>query len=169
MKKSVLRYGLYGSITICALFLFSWFALKGADMSTQEILGYASMIISLSFVYFGIKHFRDQENQGRVSFKKGLIIGTLISLITALAFGVLDIIYVKFINPDFLTEYYEVVLNEMKETLPAEEFKLEQARMEAEKQLFANPMMNFLIMFLTVFVIGFIISLISSLILQRKS
>ncbi|WP_299529862.1 DUF4199 domain-containing protein [Ulvibacterium sp.] len=169
MKKSVLRYGLFGSITICVLFLFSWFAFKDADMSTQEVLGYASMIISLSFVYFGIKHFRDKENQGKVTFKKGLTIGIVISLITALAFGVLDLIYVKFINPDFLTEYYEVILNEMEETLPPEEFKLEQAKMEAEKQFFADPMMNFLIMFLTVFIIGFIISLISSLILQRKN
>jgi len=54
MKKTVLRYGLYGSATICILFLLSWFLGKNLDFSTQEIIGYASMIVSLSFVYFGI-------------------------------------------------------------------------------------------------------------------
>ncbi|MEO1012411.1 MAG: DUF4199 domain-containing protein [Bacteroidota bacterium] len=168
MKKTVLRYGLYGSIVICILFLTSWFALEGVDLSIQEIAGYISMIVSLSFVFFGIKHFRDKENHGLITFKKALLIGVLISLITALAFGVLDVIYVKYINPDFLTEYYTITLEEMKATHTAEEFKIKQLEMEAQKELFASPIMNFLVMFATVFIIGFIIALISALILQRK-
>jgi len=169
MKTSVLRYGLFGSITICILFLISWFAFQDASMTVQEILGYASMVISLSFVYFGIKHFRDKVNHGKLTFGKGMAIGALISLITALAFGILDVIYVKFINPDFMTEYYETLLAQLKTTLSPEEFEVKKAEMEAEKALFANPFMNFLFMFITVFIIGFIITLISSLILQRKN
>ena len=40
--------------------------------------------------------------------------------------------------------------------------------MEAEKEMFSSPVMNFLLMFLTVFMIGLIVSLLSSLILQNK-
>lgn len=169
MKKTVLRYGLYGSATICILFLLSWFLGKGIDFSTQEIIGYASMIVSLSFVYFGIKYFRDEENNGTITLEKALLIGVLISLLTALAFGVLDVIYVSYINPDFMNEYYNVTLAQMKETLPPEEFEVKLAEMESQKELFSSAWMNFLIMSMTVFVIGFIISLISSLILQRKN
>ena len=39
MKKTVVRYGLYGAITICVLFLLGWFAGKNLDYSTQEIIG----------------------------------------------------------------------------------------------------------------------------------
>lgn len=169
MKKTVFKYGLYGSTTISILFLSSWFLGDGLDFSTQEIIGYASMIVSLSFVYFGIKHFRDHENNGHISFKKGLLIGILISLLTALTFGVLDVIYIKFINPDFLTEYYDVAIENIRETLSAEEFKVKLAEMESEKELFSSTFMSFFIMAMTVFLIGFIISLLSALLLQRKN
>ena len=111
MKKTVVRFGLYGAITICVLFVLGWVLGKNLDYSSQEIIGYASMIVSLSFVYLGIKHFRDKENNGLVSFKKALIIGILISLITALAFGILDMIYL-IINPEFTAEYYAHVIED---------------------------------------------------------
>lgn len=168
MNTTIRTYGLYSSITICVLFLLSWFLGKDLDFSTQEVLGYASMIVSLSFVYFGIKHFRDHENNGTVTFGKALFIGTLISLLAALAFGILYMLYIKYINPDFLTEYYEVAVAEMKESLASDEFEERLAEMESEKELFSNIWFNFLVMSLTVFIIGFIISLISSLMLQRK-
>lgn len=169
MKKTILRYALYSSSTICVLFLLSWFLGKDLNYTMQEVLGYASMIISLSFIYFGIKHFRDQENDGKISLQKALLIGVLISLLTALAFGILDMIYIKFINPDFLAEYYDATIEEMRATLPPDELKIELAKMESQKELFSSPLMNFFIMSLTVFIIGFIISLISAVTLQRKT
>jgi hypothetical protein len=169
MKKTVLRFGLYGAITICILFLLGWFVGKNLGYSAQEIIGYASMIVSLGFVYLGIKHFRDKENSGQVSFKKALTIGVMISLITALAFGIIDIIYIEFLNPDFTADYYAHIVEDLKVTLPEEELGARLAEIEAEKEMFSNPLLSFLLMALTVFIIGFIISLISSLVLQRKN
>lgn len=168
MKKTVLRFGIYGAISICTLFLLGWFLGKNLDYNDQEIVGYASMIVSLGFVYFGIKHFRDNENNGFLNFKKALTIGVLISLITAMAFGIIDIIYIEFLNPDFTTDYYANIIEELRTTLPEEDFNTKLAEIESEKELFSNPFLSFLLMAMTVFIIGFIISLISSLILQRK-
>ncbi len=168
MKKTVIKFGLYGALTICILFLISWFLLSDLPFGTQEILGYVSMILSLGFVYLGIRHFRDKENEGRVSFKKALVIGILISLITALAFGILDVIYTEILNPDFMNEYYDATVENMRNSLPPDEFKVQLAEIEAQKQLFSSPIFSFALMASTVFVIGFIISLISALILQRK-
>ena len=168
MKKTVLRFGLYGSITICVLFLISWFVLDGLPYSTQEVLGYVSMILALGFVFFGIKQYRDKENDGKLSFKKALLIGVLISLITALVFGILDVFYTEVLNPDFMTEYYNQSVETMKASLPADEFEAKLAEMESQKELFSNPLFSFALMAMTVFVIGFIISLLSALVLQRK-
>ncbi|GAA4276681.1 DUF4199 domain-containing protein [Aquimarina mytili] len=168
MKNTVLRYGVYSAITICALSLAGWFLGKNLDYGIQEVIGYASMVISLLFVFFGIKHYRDNENNGIVSFKKALLIGVLISLIAALAFGILDVIYVKFINPDFMAEYYTHYVEQMRNTLSEADFKVEFEKLEAQKKLFSNIFMSFFLMFATVLIIGFIISLLSALILQRK-
>ena len=168
MKKTVLRFGLYGAITISVLFILAWVLGGNLDYSLQEVIGYASMIVSLGFVYVGIKHFRDKENNGMVSFKKALTIGVLISLITALAFGMLDVIYLQF-NPEFTEEYYTHATEAMRTELPQAEFETKLAELEAQKELFSNPIFSFLLMALTVFIIGFIISLISAVILQRKN
>ena len=169
MKKIVIRFGIYSSVTICVLFLLAWFLGDGLDYSTQEIIGYASMVVSLCFVFLGIKHFRDKENNGFVSFGQALLIGILISLMAALAFGFLDLIYIEYINPEFMEEYYSRNLADLKASLPPAEFEQQSAALEAQKEMFMNPWMSFLVMSLTVFVIGFIISLISALILQRKN
>ena len=168
MKKTVFKFGLYGSITICVLFLLSWFVLDDLPYFSQEVLGYISMIVSLGFVFFGIKQYRDIENDGKVSFKKALLIGILISLITALAFGILDVFYTEVLNPEFTTEYYNHSVETLKASLPADEFEAKLAEMESQKELFSNPLFSFAVMALTVFVIGFIISLLSALVLQRK-
>lgn len=168
MKKTILRFGAYGSITICILFIISWFVLDHLPMSIQEVLGYASMIVSLSFVYFGIKHYRDKENGGKVGFKKALAIGILISLITALIFGLLDMLYSQVLNPEFMDEYYSEVIPDLKASLPANELDAKLAELEAQREQFSNPIFLFVFMASNVFVIGFIITLLSSLILQRK-
>lgn len=168
MKNTVLKYGLYGALTIVTLFLATWFLLKDSDYAAGETLGYLSMVVSLSFVFFGIKHFRDKENDGKVSFKKALIIGLLISLITAIAFGIIDVIYIKYINPDFTETYYNDAVEEMRKTLSAEQFEVKLTELEQQKELFSNTFFSFALMSATVWIIGFIISLISALILQRK-
>ncbi|WP_103069735.1 DUF4199 domain-containing protein [Aquimarina sediminis] len=168
MKNTILRYGIYSAISICLLALLSWFLGKKLDYSIQEIIGYAGIIVSLLFVFFGIKHYRDKENNGLVSFGKAFLIGILITLFASLAFGLLDIVYNKLINPDFVSEYYAHYAEKMKSSLPPSEFQIKLKELEAQKELFSNAYMSFLLMAVTVFIIGFIISLISAFILQRK-
>ena len=168
MKKTILRFGLYGLVSICLLSILIWSLVDVVDNKMGEVIGYSSMVVSLLFVFFGIKHFRDKENNGVLTFAKALIIGVLISLIVSLGFGILDIIYVKFVNPDFMNAYYDGML-EQAQSLPAEEFEIRKAALQAEKEMFLNPYMHFFIMSMMVFVIGFIISLLSALILQRKN
>ncbi|MBT8272523.1 MAG: DUF4199 domain-containing protein [Bacteroidia bacterium] len=168
MKNTVLRYGVYSAISLLILFIVGQFIGKYFGYSASEVFGYASILISLLFVFAGIKHYRDQVNNGVVSFAKGLVIGLMISLIASLAFGILDIIYIKYINPDFVNEYYAYSIEQLKLNLSGAELQEKLKEMEAQKEMFTNRFMSFIVMFMTVFVLGFIISLISALILQRK-
>jgi len=168
MKNTVLRYGTWSALSIFILFIISSLLLKNLDFTTQEIYGYASIIVSLLFVFFGIKHFRDTKNQGILSFGKGLLIGLIITLFSSITFGIYNVVYVEYIDPNFMTEYYNHSVEQVSKTLSGVELQAKLQQMEDEKDLFANPFMNFFLMFLTVFMIGLIISLISSLILQRK-
>lgn len=168
MKSTVIKYGVRSAIAISILFLLALTLGKNLDYGLQEVIGYASMVLSLLFVFFGIKHFRDNENDGVVSFGKALIIGILITLFAALAFGIIDLIYIKYINPEFTAEYYARSIEQFKSSLTGAELEAKLVEMESQKKLFMNPFFSFLLMSFTVFLVGLIISLISSLILQRK-
>jgi hypothetical protein len=167
MKSTVKRFGLYSALSMIVLFTLSWIIGAGSDYGTQELIGYVSIVVALSFVFFGIKHFRDKENGGSISFGKAIKIGILITLFAAVAFGILDIVY-KLINPDFTTEYYDTMVEQVKATVPADQLEAKLAEMESQREIFSNPVFSFLLMAFTVFIIGFIISLLSSLVLQRK-
>lgn len=153
MKKTVIKYGFYGLLLSATLFLMGLVLGKNIDMSVQQIIGYATMVASLCFVFIGIKHYRDKVNNGVVSFGKALLIGILISAITGIGIAIVDYIYTTFINPDFFTDYAEA--------MRAEGYTGEIPEWSSSFAAF--------FMFMNVVVIGFIISLISALILQRKN
>lgn len=168
MKNTILRYGTYGSLTITVLFFVALLFGGVLDYGAREVIGYTTMILSLSVIFFGIKHYRDHVNQGSVTFIKALAIGLLISLLVAIVFGILNVIYITYINPEFVADYYADAAAKLKNTIPAAEIQEKLKALEAEKELFSSTFMNFLLMSIMLFVLGFIISLISALFLQRK-
>ena len=169
MKKSIIRYSLYGSLTLSVLFVLGMAIGGSIDYSTSEVFGYASMVISLLFVFFGIKHFRDHINDGKVTLGKAIVIGLLISLFSAIGFAIVDYIYTTSINPNFAVEYKEYTMTQLNEAnLSAEDFKTKVDELEASMDMMGSSSFMAFVMFGTVMIIGFIISLISGLVLQRK-
>lgn len=168
MKKSVIKFGSYSALTAAILFTLSLILGKNLDFSTQEVLGYFSIVASLIFIFFGIKHYRDHFNNGIISMGKAILIGVLISLFASLAIGIVDAIYLKYINPDFTEQYMNYTLTALEKKLSPEAFELKKAELEMQMQTFANPVFGGLVMFVTVFIIGFIITLIAALILKRN-
>ena len=153
MKQTVLKYGLYGLLTGFIIFTIHLVVgINNFDNSTNEILGYVSIFLSLSFIYFGIKHYRDHINNGLVSLGKAILIGVLISLLVGLGIAVADFIYTKFINPSFFIEYEQALID--------------QGRADEIFEMTSTTAALFMLTLVTI--IGFIISLISALILQRK-
>lgn len=152
MKQTVLKYGGYGAIVGFLIFVIHLALGKNLDFGTLEILGYASIFVSLSFIYFGIKHYRDKINGGSISLGKAILIGVLISVLVGIGIGIADFIYTKYINPDFFEDYKQMLIEEGR----------------GDEVIEMTSTMAALFMLALVTVIGFIISLISGLILQRK-
>ena len=153
MKSTVLKYGIRGLIIGLVIFGLHLSFLDSFDYTTNEILGYISIVLSLSIIYFGIKHYRDNVNEGSISLGKAIAIGVLISVLVGIGVGIADFIYTKFINPNFFNDYTEMLK--------------EQGREDEIMEMTSTFAAIFMLVLVTI--IGFIISLISGLILQRKS
>lgn len=167
MKKIVIKYGMYGVavmfiISISAFFIFR----DNHNWELQEIIGYTTIVLSLVFVFFGIRRWRDKYNAGELSFWKGIGIGTLISLFPSIAFGLLTWIE-GVIDPEWQDKYYTHYIEKVKKTTPPRELQATLQEIAEQREMFSSPIAQFGFMFLTVFVIGFIISIISALILRR--
>jgi hypothetical protein len=153
MKTTVIRFGLYGFLTGFTIFILHLvLGIKNLDYSTNEILGYVSIFLSLSFIFFGIKHYRDHVNDGVLTFSTAIAIGVLISLLVGLGIAIADFMYTKFIDPSFFNNYEQQLIEQGK----------------ADEIIEMNSTTAALFMLVLVTIIGFIISLISGLILQRK-
>ncbi len=168
MKNTIFKFGIYGLLTATVLFLS---ALSfGGDLSfgAQEIIGYSTMVLSLSFIFFGIKHYRDNVNNGVVSFGKAFLIGLLIAILVGIGICVADYIYTTVINPNFATDYLDKSLKTLQETLTPEAYEIKKAELTQQMQDYGSSSFMAFLMFATVVMIGVVISIISAFILQRK-
>ena len=158
MQTYIKRYGLYSAATILALLILIW-TIWGfsVDYKTQEILGYLSMVISLTFIFFGIKAYRDNLNGGSITFGKALKLGSLIALLPSIAFCFYVIVFLYI----FGAKWSEFALANMSEA--------QRAQFAKSPELFMNPFFQGIVMFFTVFMVGFIISLLSAFILRKDN
>lgn len=152
MKTTVLKYGFFALLTGAIVFLAA--LVLGVDLSEtgKVILGYASMVVSLSFVFFGIKHYRDNENNGLVSFRTAFIIGIFISIFAGVGFAIIDYLYTAVIDPNWIANYIQQ--------------QRDLGVVDVDTSHTSGSLAIF--MFMIVLVMGVIISILSALILQRK-
>ncbi len=172
MKNLVLRYGLYSAGIMVGVFLFTFFFVaKESEMGFKiaEIVGYSTILLSMVFVFFGIKKHRDENKSGTISFGEALKVGVLIVLIPSIAFGLYNLFYIEVLDPNFMENYYQYTIEEYQASMEPAEFEAMKVKMEKEKEMFQNTFFQFVLMFLTVFIIGFIVALISSIVLKRDN
>ncbi len=169
MKQTVFRYGLYAGFLIVVLVAIQFFLIiPNTDYSTAEVTGYLTIVLSMIFIYFGIRHYRDHHNGGSLSFGEGLKVGLLIALVPAAFFGLFDLLYTEWINPAWQDDYYQYQLLQIRES--AEPAKIDEKirKMDEQRQSFDSPAMLFFLMFATAFVIGAIVTIISALTLRKN-
>lgn len=172
MKRNILIYGLIGGIVMTTLH-FTTIPLwdKTSNYDLGEVLGYASMILSLLAVYLGIKHYRDKYNDGSMSFKQGFTVGLSISTVAGMLFAFYVYFFYTKIDPNFMSKYERHFIEKIeKSSVSAQEKATQIAEL---KKTFADPMYSnwvfqSFIMFATVLIIGLLVTLISSGVLKKN-
>lgn len=77
MRKVILTFGLLAG-AIISIIMITGIALYENGVMTSyfnELVGYATMVIALSMVFFGIKSYRDNYQKGAINFWKGFQVG----------------------------------------------------------------------------------------------
>ncbi len=171
MKRIILIYGLIAGAIVTAFMAYGVYSLnKNPDYEGSMVLGYTGMLVAFTFVFIGVKNFRDKQNGGMITFGKALKIGAWISFVASTIYvGVWLIEYYCF-YPDFMEKYSAAALKKMASSgLSAAELKEKTAEMAMYKEMYKNPIWVILWTYAEVLIpIGLLVPIISALILKRN-
>ncbi|MCC6279230.1 MAG: DUF4199 domain-containing protein [Saprospiraceae bacterium] len=170
MKNLILKYGLIsGAISVVLMGISSlWFRQTG-KIEGGEFIGYTGMILSMLFVYIGVRTFRDQHRNGAISFGEAFKVGGIIALISCVCYVVGWLFVYEFVMPDFMDFYITSLVDKMKAAgKPEAEIQQSMAEMMHYKELYKNPLYRIGLTFMEPLPVALLVSLVSAAIVRRK-
>lgn len=171
MKKIILTYGLIAGVIVTAFMAYGVYCMnKNPDYEGSMILGYTGMLVAFSFVFIGIKNYRDKQNGGVISFGKALKVGALISLVASTIYVGVWLFEYYCIYPDFMEKYSANMIKKLDTTvMTAAEIKAKTDEINMYKEMYKNPLWVIVITYVEILIpIGLLVPIISALILKRK-
>jgi len=170
MKKVVITFGLVaGAIVVVLMYLTMPIGKEKANYDLGQILGYVSMIVAFTMIFFGVKVLRDKHHAGKITFGKGFVAGLYITLIATVMYCVGWEIYYNTSASNFMADYTTYYVEKMKEEGASEKEITEmKAEMASMQEMYKNPAIRFGFTFLEIFPVGVVISLISAGVLRRS-
>jgi uncharacterized protein DUF4199 len=166
MKKTVLTYGLISAVVAAVLLLAHLPFMDGGAKAL--ILGYTGIVLSSLLIFFGVRSYRENVGNGKISFGRGLAVGILIALFSAAGYvAAWEVVY--FSNPGIADHIFDKQIDDLKaQGAPQAQIDAAVVQNESFKKLYSNPFVNVAFTFLEPFPVGVLMTLISAVILRRK-
>jgi len=170
MSKLIARYGIIGGLIVVIPMLLQWLTLKPGESPPESyILGYAVMLVALTTVFLGVKHYRDKSLGGVIRFLPALGIGLAISTVASVLYVIGWEIVMAFGSFDFAGFWAKSMIEGAKarHASPAE---LQQVITDAENfaKMYSKPWYRMPMTFVEIFPVGVLISLISAALLKNS-
>ena len=169
MKKTVLTFGLISGV-IMAAFMFATIPfIHKIGFNRGLVVGYTTMVLAFLLVFFGIRSYRENVGNGRISFGRALAVGLLIMLITCACYVITwEFVYFNFM-PDFAEKYAAFALEDARaHGASAAELAKQAEDMRKFQQMYNNIFFNVAMTFLEPLPVGLIMTFISAVILRRN-
>ncbi len=170
MKKTVLTFGLISGAIMVAMMFATIPFMDRIGFDKGVVIGYTTMILAFMLVFFGIRSYRENVNDGHITFGRAFAVGILITVVACVCYVIAwEILYFNFM-PDFLDKYASYAIEKAKAsgaTQQAIDAQLQE--MKSFKQMYNNPLFNAAITFTEPFPVGLIVTLISAAILRKKT
>lgn len=171
MKKNILIFGLISGIIITTMLVVSTGMLYNnpSHFESNKVVGYAAIIAAFAFIYVGVRNYRNNYNQGYITFGRAFKVGFFIALIASTMYVTGWLIDYYLFIPDFLEPFSVCVINDAKNNgATAAELQSKTEYLATLKEMYKNPLFVILLTYWEVLPLGAVIALISALILKRN-
>lgn len=172
MLRIILLYGIIGGVIVGAPMLWGMltFDVSAGEMPENgAIIGYTTMLLALTGVFLGVKHYRDKELGGVIRFWPALGVGLGIGGVASLGWVIAWEISLMATKFDFASMYGQMMLEQaQKDGASAEKLAQVAKDSAAFAEMYANPVVRMGITFLEMFPIAVVIALVSAGLLRNS-
>lgn len=167
MRRVILLYGVIaGTIELVLLALSMGLASDHGMLGM--VLGYLSMLIAMSFVFVGVKKYRDVHLGGVIRFWKAFLVGLGIAGIACLFYAIGWEIYLAISGGDFMGEYVASAIKAKAASgVSPTELAAFKAEMASMAHMYANPLLRFLMTLSEIAPVALLVPLITALVLRN--
>ena len=169
MKKTVLTFGMISGVMSSLMMMATLPFIHTLGFDRGAIVGYTAIVLSFLLVFFGIRSYRENVGNGRITFGRGFAVGILITVISCLFYvATWEVIYFK-VMPDFGDKYADYMVTQAKAagaSQDAIDAKVKEGR--ALKAMLDKPLINAAMTFTEPFPIGLLVTLISAAALRKR-
>ena len=169
MKKTVLTFGLLSGVVSALMMFTTVLFIDRIGWDNGVFVGYTAIVLSLLFVYFGVRSYRDNQLGGRITFGRAVGVGLLITLISCVFYVIAWEIEYATMFSDFADKYAAYAMDKARAS-GADEATLaaKAAEMADMKEVMDNPIVRPLFIFIEPFPVGVLVTLVSAAVLRRK-
>jgi hypothetical protein len=166
--KYVLTYGLLSGLVII-LTMMTGILLAGHESFFSSMLfGYLVMLVAMSFIFVGVKRYRDIERGGIVKFGMAFVLGLGIATVASVVYVVVWEAYLAYSNYAFIDEFIAAMLREKQaKGISAADLAAFTKEMDELRVNYANPLFRLPMTFLEIFPVGLIVALVSAALLRN--
>jgi hypothetical protein len=170
MIRLIALYGLIAGLIVAVPMVWSMLTLSPEEAPENGVLiGYLTMIVALTAVFLGVKHYRDKMLGGVIRFGPALLVGLGISAVASVLYVIGWEISLAFSGFDFADSYSKQMIEAAHARgASAEELQKVMADAAAFAKSYANPLYRMPITFIEMFPVGVLISLISAALLRNS-
>lgn len=171
MKSPILKYGLLAGVVVNVL-MFGPIVVFGERpdwIRYGEIVGYSAMVLTMTLTYFAMRHERARLG-GFLSFSRGLGVGTGVTAVASLLFGLATYAFYWIVGDRFPQKLWDHYVAQIQGSgADPASIARQLAEMEQMRPLFFSYAFQAALMFATLFLIGLAVSLVSAALLRRPA
>lgn len=165
--RYIALYGaLSGAVIIATLIVGLGF---GTDsIFATATFGYLVMLVAMSFIFVGVKRYRDVELGGVIRFGRAFALGLGIAAMAGVIYVVVWEIYLASTGYAFIDEYIASVLSSHEAAgLSGAALEAKRAELDALRGQYGQPWFRVPITFLEIFPVGLLVALVSAALLRN--
>jgi len=164
-KTTLFNHSLLWGVILGIVLIVYTLILYFLNLSTNRALGYVAWLIIIIVVFYAMKVYRDNVNQGVLSFGNAFVIGLLVCIISGLISAIFGYIQFSVLSPELIDKMLQITEERFLSRGMSD--SMVESSLEMSRKLM-TPAMIAVMSFVWSLIFGAILSLILAAIVKKE-